>query len=67
MLLSLLAYLLNKLTYRPSFWFEIKWGWVQYLAVFIPLTWFLDWLRIFIYANGVCDPIAPRASVQLTF
>ncbi len=42
------------LWYRPGFWEEIKFAWIQYLAVFVPLYILLDAFRRFAFDNQVC-------------
>lgn len=39
--------------YRPGFWQEIKFAWIQYLALAIPFLFILNGLRSFIFTNQV--------------
>lgn len=41
------------LWYRPGFWQEVKFGWVQYLAILLPLWYLLDAFRSFAFNNQV--------------
>jgi transmembrane protein 231 len=39
--------------YRPGFWQEIKYGWIQYLAILVPFYYLLASFRSFAFNNGV--------------
>ncbi|CAH0557747.1 unnamed protein product [Brassicogethes aeneus] len=44
-------YMEHKITYYPKFWHIIKSAWIQYLAIYIVITWFFGKLEKYIFDN----------------
>eukprot|EP00051_Salpingoeca_urceolata_P032866 m.17837 g.17837 ORF g.17837 m.17837 type:complete len:309 (+) comp5558_c0_seq1:48-974(+) len=45
------------LWYRPGFWEEVKWGWVQYIAFMLPLLFVVNRFRRFIFTNQLLTTV----------
>ena len=41
----------QQVCYEPGFWQELKWGWVQFLAILLPIYIFIEWWRQFVFGN----------------
>ena len=47
------TYPTETLRYRPGFWQEAKWAWIQYLSALLPLATLLLWFANAVFANRV--------------
>ena len=43
--------------FEPGFWQELKWGWVQFLAILLPIYIFIEWWRQFVFGNQVIPTV----------
>ncbi|XP_064599198.1 transmembrane protein 231-like [Liolophura sinensis] len=48
-------YLEDVYLYTPGFWYLIKWGWVQYVAVLLIFLFAFDRIKIFIFQNQLVN------------
>ncbi|XP_076470433.1 transmembrane protein 231-like [Babylonia areolata] len=46
--------------YRPGFWYMIKWGWVQYLAVLVLFLYIFERVKVFVFVNQLVTTIVER-------
>mmetsp|Transcript_12428 Transcript_12428/g.31813 ORF Transcript_12428/g.31813 Transcript_12428/m.31813 type:complete len:314 (-) Transcript_12428:275-1216(-) len=53
----------QQICYRPGFWQELKWGWVQYVAILIPLVYFTGHIRWFIFGNQLVETIVRNEEI----
>eukprot|EP00037_Helgoeca_nana_P001905 m.30303 g.30303 ORF g.30303 m.30303 type:complete len:314 (-) comp12217_c0_seq1:3357-4298(-) len=47
----------QQICYRPGFWQELKFGWVQYVAILIPLLFLARYIRWFVFGNQLVETI----------
>eukprot|EP00038_Savillea_parva_P021550 m.35296 g.35296 ORF g.35296 m.35296 type:complete len:314 (-) comp5266_c0_seq1:103-1044(-) len=47
----------QEICYRPGFWQEVKFGWIQYVAILIPLLFLARYFRWFIFGNQLVETI----------
>lgn len=45
----------QRVCYRPGFWQEVKFGWVQYLAFLIPLIYWFELMRQYVFTNQIIE------------
>ena len=45
--------------YRPGFWQEFKWGWIQYISVLLPFLCVFNRLRLFVFSNHLVRTLEP--------
>jgi transmembrane protein 231 len=50
--------------YQPGFWEMIKYGWVQYLSIFLVVKYLLSLLEAFIYDNSVVQTTVTYAQTS---
>jgi len=60
-----LRYPRQRICYRPGFWQEVKVGWMQYIAFFIPLWYISEWLTEIIFANQLVNTIVVQPRDKL--
>jgi transmembrane protein 231 len=41
----------DNIYYRPGFWQIMKWAWVQYLAIYIIISWFVNKIKSYIFSR----------------
>ncbi|KAK6178000.1 hypothetical protein SNE40_012846 [Patella caerulea] len=46
--------------YTPGFWYLIKWGWIQYVAVLIIFVYIFQQVKIFIFQNQLVLTLVDR-------
>lgn len=45
--------------YRPGFWQEFKWGWIQYISVLLPFLCVFNRLKLFVFSNHLVRTLEP--------
>jgi len=50
----------ENIRFRPGFWQQIKWGWVQYLSLLLVFLFVFDRIKCFIYQNQLVTTIVER-------
>jgi hypothetical protein len=45
--------------YQPGFWQEFKWGWIQYISVFLPFMIVFNRLKLFVFGNHLVRTLVP--------
>lgn len=48
-----LRYPEHKIYYTPSFWQVMKFAWIQYISLYILLSWIVDKLKDYIFVNRI--------------
>ncbi|KAK7498112.1 hypothetical protein BaRGS_00010700 [Batillaria attramentaria] len=48
------------ISYTPGFWYLIKWGWVQYVAVLALFLFLFERVKVFIFHNQLVTTIVDR-------
>ncbi|KAF7278344.1 hypothetical protein GWI33_008559 [Rhynchophorus ferrugineus] len=43
----------QKIYYKPSFWHIIKYAWIQYLALYIVISWIIHQIKNYIFNNNL--------------
>ena len=49
----------QSIRYRPGFWQELKWGWIQYISLFLPFMIVFNRLKVFVFTNNLVRTFAP--------
>jgi len=48
----------QRICYRPGFLQELKFGWIQYLAILIPFVIWFDYVRWFVFGNHLVQSVS---------
>lgn len=64
----ILRYAQQRICYKPGFWQELKTGWVQYLAFYLPFAFLLGAVRRIVFANQLVNTIVvlPRDKLHVS-
>jgi hypothetical protein len=49
----------QSIRYRPGFWQDFKWGWIQYISVFLPFMIVFNRLKLFVFGNHLVRTLEP--------
>jgi hypothetical protein len=49
----------QKIRYTPGFWQDFKWGWIQYISVFLPFVIVFNRLKLFVFSNHLVRTLDP--------
>lgn len=61
---ALIKYTKQQVVYVPGFWQQLKWGWIQYIAILVPFVYVFKLIKIFIFENQLVPTIV-NSSVKV--
>ncbi|PAA78753.1 hypothetical protein BOX15_Mlig019546g2 [Macrostomum lignano] len=48
------------ISYRPGFWYALKWAWVQYVSVMLIFLFIVDRVKVFVFENQIVPSVVQR-------
>lgn len=51
-------------SFKPGFWFLLKWGWIQFFAIYIIISYLTNQIMSIVYANQLISTIVDQKPKQ---